>query len=58
MTIPGSFVDFVDGVAPVLQRRGRMQREYREGTVREKLFPGRGPRLQAPHPAATCRRPW
>ncbi len=58
MTIPGSFVDFVDGVAPVLQRRGRMQREYRERTVREKLFPGRGPRLQAPHPAATCRRPW
>ena len=57
-TFPGSFVDFIDGVAPVLQQRGRMQSEYHEGTLREKLFPGRGARLNAPHPAATCRRPW
>lgn len=57
-TLPGSFEDFIDGVVPVLQRRGRMQSEYGEGTLREKLFPGRGARITAPHPAATCRRPW
>ena len=57
-TLPGSFEDFIHGVVPVLQKRGRMQSEYAEGTLREKLFPGRGPRIAAPHPAATCRRPW
>ncbi len=57
-TLPGSFEDFIDGVVPVLQRRGRMQTEYAEGTLREKLFPGRGARIARPHPAATCRRPW
>jgi FMN-dependent oxidoreductase (nitrilotriacetate monooxygenase family) len=57
-TLPRSFEDFIDGVVPVLQRRGRMQTEYAEGTLREKLFPGRGPRIAHPHPAATCRRPW
>ncbi len=57
-TLPGSFEDFIDGVVPVLQKRGRMQSEYAEGTLREKLFAGRGARLASPHPAATCRRPW
>jgi len=57
-TFPGSFVDFIDGVVPVLQQRGRMQSEYGEGTLREKLFPHRGARLESPHPAAECRRPW
>lgn len=57
-TMPGSFVDFIDGVVPVLQKRGRMQREYRAGTLREKLFPGRAPRLTTTHPAGQCRRPW
>lgn len=57
-TLPGTFADFIDGVVPVLQRRGRMQTSYRPGTLREKLFEGRAPRLQAPHPAAACRRPW
>jgi FMN-dependent oxidoreductase (nitrilotriacetate monooxygenase family) len=57
-TLPGSFEDFIDGVVPVLQKRGRMQSEYGEGTLREKLFPHLGARLAAPHPAATCRRPW
>lgn len=54
-TLPGSFVDFIEGVVPVLQKRGRMQTEYRPGTLREKLFPGRGARLAAPHPAAAGR---
>ena len=52
---PGSFVEFVDGVVPILQKRGRMQKEYRPGTLREKLF-GKGPKLQVPHPAALDRR--
>ena len=53
---PGSFIDFIDGVVPVLQKRGVMQKEYQEGTLREKLF-GRGnARVQSPHPAAAYRR--
>jgi hypothetical protein len=55
---PGTFVDFVEGVVPVLQRRGLMQKEYQDGTLREKLF-GRGQaRLRDPHPAAQYRRLW
>jgi len=57
-TLPGSFEDFIDGVMPELQKRGRVQPEYGEGTLREKLFPHRDVRMQAPHPAAICRRPW
>ena len=57
-TMPESFENFIDGVVPVLQKRGRVQSEYREGTLREKLFPHIGARVQAPHVAATCRRPW
>jgi alkanesulfonate monooxygenase len=34
---PESFVDFVDLIIPELQRRGIFKREYREGTLREKL---------------------
>jgi long-chain alkane monooxygenase len=56
-TTPGSFRDFVDGVVPVLQDRGVVQREYREGTFREKLFDGQvGPRLPERHPGAGYRR--
>jgi FMN-dependent oxidoreductase (nitrilotriacetate monooxygenase family) len=56
-TTPGSFVDFIDGVVPVLQERGVVQREYREGTLREKLFDGQvGPRLSPRHPGAAYRR--
>lgn len=55
MVTPGSFVDFVDGVAPILQHRGLMQRDYQEGTLREKLMgPGRA-RLRDPHPAVQYR---
>ena len=49
------FEEFVDGVVPVLQKRGRMQKEYQEGTLREKLF-GKGPNLSKPHPAALHRQ--
>ena len=57
-TLPASLEDFIDGVVPVLQKRGRMQSAYREGSLREKLFAGRPARVQLPHPAAACRRPW
>ena len=52
--LPGTIVDFVEGVVPILQDRGLMQTEYSEGTLREKLF-GQ-PRLPATHPAARYRR--
>src|SRR5262245_48351986 len=51
-----TFVAFMQGVVPVLQRRGLMQTEYQEGTLREKLFGKGQARLCAPHPAAQYRR--
>lgn len=53
-TTPGTFVDFIDGVAPILRRRGLMQTEYRDGTLREKLF-GHA-QLADSHPGARFRR--
>ena len=55
MVTPGSFVDFIDGVVPVLQQRGLMQREYQEGTLREKLRGVGHARLREPHPATRYR---
>lgn len=52
--IPGSYEEFVDHVVPVLQQRGLAQREYPEGTLRNKLF-GRGNRLPERHPATRYR---
>jgi FMN-dependent oxidoreductase (nitrilotriacetate monooxygenase family) len=52
---PGTFADFVDGVVPVLQKRGLMQKEYQEGTLREKLYGKGRARLRNDHPAATYR---
>ena len=54
-TTPQTFVDFIDGVAPVLQDRGLMQREHRPGTLRDKLF-GNGPRLGQRHPGRRLAR--
>jgi hypothetical protein len=54
---PGTFVDFVDHVVPELQARGLMQAEYAEGTLREKMFAGKGPLLNERHPAHEHRRP-
>ena len=53
---PGTFEDFVDGVVPVLQKRGVMQTEYQAGTLREKLYGPGHARLSPPHPAAQYRR--
>lgn len=49
-----TFRDVVDLLVPELQKRGVFKQEYREGTLREKLF-GAGPRLAAPHPGAGYR---
>jgi FMN-dependent oxidoreductase (nitrilotriacetate monooxygenase family) len=50
---PGTFVDFINGVVPVLQARGLVQREYTPGPLRQKIF-GQA-RLPARHPAAAYR---
>ena len=52
---PGSFIDFVDGVVPVLQQRGLVQREYQPGTLREKVYGAGHARLLGRHPAARYR---
>ena len=52
--MPGTFDDFVDQVAPILQRRGLMKSAYTPGTLREKLF-ARGARVPPSHPAHRCR---
>ncbi len=52
--LPECVTDFVDLVVPEMQRRGIYRTRYEPGTMRDKLF-GRGPRLAAPHPAATFR---
>jgi FMN-dependent oxidoreductase (nitrilotriacetate monooxygenase family) len=49
-----TFSDFVDLVVPELQRRGVYKKEYRPGTLREKLF-GRGPHLNEEHPGTSYR---
>jgi FMN-dependent oxidoreductase (nitrilotriacetate monooxygenase family) len=49
-----SFRDFVDLVVPELQRRGVYKKEYRPGTLREKLFV-RGAHLPEEHQGASFR---
>ncbi|GAA2809150.1 LLM class flavin-dependent oxidoreductase [Mycolicibacterium pallens] len=48
--MPQSYDEFFEHVVPVLQARGLMQREYRAGTLREKLFGG-GADISDRHPA-------
>jgi len=55
-TTPGTFVEFIEGVVPELQRRGLVQIRHAEGTFREKLFPQGGPRLNDRHVGAGFRR--
>ena len=52
-TIPGSYQEFIDHVMPVLRERGLAADDYREGTLRNKLF-GHD-RLTERHPAAAYR---
>jgi FMN-dependent oxidoreductase (nitrilotriacetate monooxygenase family) len=51
---PGTFVDFIDGVVPVLQSRGLVQREYSPGPLRQKLFGA--PKLPDRHIGTTYRK--
>ena len=51
---PGTFVDFIDAVVPILQARGLMQQEYAPGPLRQKIFGD--PKLPKRHPAAAYRR--
>ena len=53
---PEGLEDFVDLVVPILQERGVYKRDYRPGTLREKLFAGSA-LLPPSHPAAAHRRP-
>ena len=53
---PEGLEDFVDLVVPILRERGVYKRDYRPGTLREKLFAG-SPLLPPSHPAAAHRRP-
>lgn len=52
---PGTFTDVVEQLVPELQKRGRYRKEYRESTLRERLFPGAGPLLPPTHPGAAYR---
>ncbi|HEY0287606.1 MAG TPA: LLM class flavin-dependent oxidoreductase [Pseudomonas sp.] len=54
VTTLGWWTDFVDQVVPVLQKRGLMQSQYRDGTLREKLF-SKGATLPDSHPARQWR---
>jgi alkanesulfonate monooxygenase SsuD/methylene tetrahydromethanopterin reductase-like flavin-dependent oxidoreductase (luciferase family) len=56
LVAPESLNAFVDLVVPELQSRGVYKTAYRDGALREKLFPGRGPRLHTTHPGASFRR--
>ena len=51
---PETFVTIVDLLVPELQRRGRYKHQYRDGTLREKLF-GHA-RLNTPPPATRYRQ--
>ena len=50
---PGTFIDFVEGVVPILQERGLVQHDYAEGSLRTKLFGD--DRLPTTHPVAEFR---
>ncbi|WOC11392.1 LLM class flavin-dependent oxidoreductase [Gordonia sp. MP11Mi] len=52
-TIPGSYIEFIEHVLPVLRERGLAQSDYTPGTARRKLT-GRD-RLPETHPAAQYR---
>ena len=47
-TTPGTFVDVVEFIVPELQSRGSYKHEYRQGSLRHKLF-GAGDRLPSTH---------
>ncbi|MEH2509452.1 FMN-dependent oxidoreductase (nitrilotriacetate monooxygenase family) [Nitrobacteraceae bacterium AZCC 1564] len=56
LVAPESLAAFVDLVVPELQSRGLYKTAYREGTLREKLFPNGNALLPTSHPAAQFRQ--
>ncbi len=56
LVAPESLAAFVDLVVPELQSRGLYKTAYREGTLREKLFPNGKALLPTTHPAAQFRQ--
>ncbi|MGF6598117.1 FMN-dependent oxidoreductase (nitrilotriacetate monooxygenase family) [Paraburkholderia sp. GAS448] len=52
---PDNLRNFIDLVVPRLQERGAYKTAYKEGTMREQLFPGAGPLLPAEHYGARFR---
>ncbi|WP_255605539.1 LLM class flavin-dependent oxidoreductase [Mycolicibacterium xanthum] len=49
--MPGSYDDFFEHLVPVFQDKGLMQKEYRPGTLREKVFDTDSPSIAKTHPA-------
>jgi len=47
---PGTIASFIELVVPELQARGRVQKNYGEGTLRQKLSGGGDGRLRLDHP--------
>ncbi|WP_268762053.1 LLM class flavin-dependent oxidoreductase [Bacillus sinesaloumensis] len=56
LVTPGDLEDFVDLVIPILQERGLYKTEYKQGTLREKLFPQGKSILPEDHPGSKYRR--
>src|SRR5271166_635542 len=53
--MPESVDDFFEHVVPVLQDKGIMQRDYRQGTLRQKIFDVDSPDIAKTHPAYNYR---
>ena len=53
--MPDGFDDFFEHVVPVLQDKGLMQKEYRPGTLRQKIFDTDTPDIAKTHPAYSYR---
>ncbi|EUA29522.1 LLM class flavin-dependent oxidoreductase [Mycobacterium intracellulare] len=53
--LPQSYDEFFEYLVPVLQGMGLMQKQYRPGTLREKLFDTTSPHVNERHPAHSYR---
>jgi long-chain alkane monooxygenase len=53
--MPETYEDIIELLVPELQRRGAYKKEYRSGTLREKLFQ-QGPYLTESHHGSQFRR--
>ncbi len=56
LVTPGDLEDFIELVVPILQERGLYKKEYRDGTLREKLFDHRSCLLPDDHPGSRYRK--